>query len=165
MKTPAGALTVRGGIFQGIVQGPGKATFAFVFGEYLMLRRGGRVHTIKVPGNLFSIGNGGPLIRKTTQADVNRILAAVSGKPVKTQVVKAKGGSYHKYRGFQPTGWGDQPFVQGLYYDGITGDAIRGLKPQPVPQVVVAPPPPPPPVVVPPLPPTFSSGPCTNINC
>ena len=77
---------------------------------------------------------------------------------------KAK-GNYHKYRGFQPTGWGDQPFVQGLYYDGITGDAIRGLKPVPVPQVVVAPPPPPPPVVVPQLPPTFSSGPISCPNC
>ena len=162
VKTPAGALTVRGGIFQGIVQGPGKATFAFVFGEYLMLKRGGQVHTIKVPGMLFSIGNGGPLIRKGTQADANRILAAVSGKPFKTQVVKAKGQAYHKYRGFQPTGWGDQPFVQGLYYDGITGDAIRGMKPVPMPQVVVAPPPP---VVVPQLPPTFNSGPCTNVNC
>jgi len=74
--------------------------------------------------------------------------------------VKAKGQAYHKYRGFQPTG--DQPFVQGLYYDGITGDAIRGMKPVPVPQVVVAPPPP---VVVPQLPPTFNSGPCTNVNC
>ena len=163
VKTPAGALTVRGGIFQGIVQSGNRAIFAFVFGEYLMLKRGGHVHVIKTPGTLFSIGNGGPLIRKTTAADANRILAAVSNKSFGQKVIKVKGQPWPKYYGFQPTGWSDQPFVKGLYYDTVTGDLIRNMQP---PRVDVAAPPvvvntPPvvtaPPVVVPQLPPTCGS--------
>ena len=160
VKTPAGALTVRGGIFQGIVQSGNRAIFTFVFGEYLSLRRGGQVYTIKNAGNLFSIGDGGPLIRKTTQADANRILAAVSNNSFGQKVIKVKSQPWPKYYGFQPTGWSDQPFVKGLYYDTVTGDLIRNMQPPRVdvtaPPVVVNTPPviTPPPVVVPQLQPT-----------
>ena len=36
VNTPAGELTVRGGIFQGKVQGSNRAIFAFVYGDRLL---------------------------------------------------------------------------------------------------------------------------------
>ncbi len=81
LKTPAGELTIRGGIFQGIVNGLNQAVFAFVFGKYLALNRGGRRYTLRDNGNLFAIGNTAPPIaRATTAADTNLILTAISGR-------------------------------------------------------------------------------------
>ncbi|ODR96404.1 hypothetical protein AUC69_14685 [Methyloceanibacter superfactus] len=57
VKTPAGTLTVRGGIFQGIVRSSNQAVFAFVFGHHLSLNRHGRRYTLNQSGNLFAIGN------------------------------------------------------------------------------------------------------------
>jgi len=83
VKTPAGMLTVRGGIFQGVVSGPNRALFAFIFGDHLSLKRGGRLDTIR-PGNLFAVsGPGRAVERTTTAADINFILAAVSGHRTK----------------------------------------------------------------------------------
>ncbi|HUT12700.1 MAG TPA: FecR domain-containing protein, partial [Thermoguttaceae bacterium] len=56
VKTPAGRLTVRGGIFQGIVRNSNQAVFAFVYGHHLSLSRGGRRYTLNQSGNLFAIG-------------------------------------------------------------------------------------------------------------
>ena len=47
VKTPAGELTVRGGIFQGIVRNANQAVFAFVFGDLLSLVHGGRRYTLR----------------------------------------------------------------------------------------------------------------------
>lgn len=119
VKTPAGQLTIRGGIFQGIVNSRNQAVFAFVFGEYLALNRGGRRYTLRENGNLFAIGNGGPpIMRATTAADANLILAAISGRGG-AKTYKTKGKSWPFYYGIQPTGrYPDQPFVRQRYYDG-----------------------------------------------
>jgi hypothetical protein len=120
VRTPAGTLTVRGGIFQGIVRNANQAVFAFVFGHYLSLDRGGRRYWTRQSGNLFAIGRpGAPIIRATTQADTNLILAAVSGRSFSTRPYKIKGTPWPFYYGIQPTGrFPDQPFVKELYYNG-----------------------------------------------
>lgn len=138
IKTPAGNLTVRGGIFQGVVRNSNQAVFAFVFGHYLKISRGGRLYTIRDTGNLFSInGRGAPAIRPTTVADTNLLLAAVSGRTIKTggRTYKAKGRSWPFYYGVQPTGlYPDEPFVKQHYFDGpFTGRLTR----VPEPKVVV----------------------------
>ncbi len=51
VRTPAGELTVRGGIFQGIVHSANRAVFAFVFGDSIALSRGGRRYTLRESGN------------------------------------------------------------------------------------------------------------------
>ena len=166
MKTPAGVLTVRGGIFQGVVSGPNRALFAFIFGDHLSLKRGGRLDTIR-PGNLFAVsGPGRAVERTTTAADINFILAAVSGKKTKFagKTIVVKGQRWPYYYGIQPTGrYPDQPFIRELYYNGAAGDIAKGsLKAVPVPAdrhaavvvqvptpVVVEPQPPPPPAAPP----------------
>lgn len=118
VKTPAGELTVRGGIFQGIVNSSNQAVFAFVFGDYLALNRKGRRYTIKQSGNLFAIGNSGPpIIRRTTQTDTNLILAAISGGTA-AKVYKTNGNPWPFYYGIQPTGrFPDKPFIRDQFYD------------------------------------------------
>jgi hypothetical protein len=77
VKTPAGALTVRGGIALIAVDGPNRAAAALAFGVYLGLVRGGKRDTLK-PGNMFVISGPGPAIKRaSTAADMNALLAAV----------------------------------------------------------------------------------------
>src|SRR5690606_26994693 len=96
------------------------AVFAFVFGHYLALNRAGRRYTLRQTGNLFAIGRpGAPVMRETTAADTNLILAAVSGKSFGTKLYKSKGNAWPFYYGIQPTGrYPDEPFVRELYYTG-----------------------------------------------
>ncbi len=131
VKTPAGALTVRGGIFQGIVNGRNEAVFAFVFGKSLTLDRGGRRYALRESGNLFAIGNSGPpIVRATTSADTNLILAAISGRGG-AKVYKTKTTPWPFYYGIQPTGrYPDQPFIRERYYDGANPIRLRRV-PQP----------------------------------
>jgi len=132
VKTPAGTLTVRGGIFQGVVRNANQAVFAFVFGHHLSLSRHGRRYTINQTGNLFSInGSGAPVIRPATPTDINLILAAVSGHSW-SKIIKVKGNGWPFYYGIQPTGrYPDEPFVRQLYYDGpFTGRLTRVPQPQ-----------------------------------
>jgi hypothetical protein len=106
VKTPAGTLTVRGGIFQGIMQSANQAVFAFVFGHYLSLDRHGRRYMLNQTGNLFYVrGPGAPVMRQTTQGNVNIILAAVSGRSVTVggRVHKIKGQAWPFYYGIQPS--------------------------------------------------------------
>lgn len=118
--TPAGELTVRGGIFQGIVRNANQAVFAFVFGDSLSLSRSGRRYMLRQSGNLFAIGGpGAPITRQTTATDTNLILAAVSGRSFGTKLHKIKGNAWPFYYGIQPTGrYPDEPFVKELYYNG-----------------------------------------------
>ena len=151
VNTPAGELTVRGGIFQGIVNSANQAVFAFVFGDSLALSRGGRRYTLRQSGNLFAIGKpGAPITRQTTSADTNLILAAVSGRSFGTKLYKIKGNAWPFYYGIQPTGrYPDEPFVKELYYNGANPIKLHRV-PEPrvrVPHthhVVKTPPPPPP---------------------
>jgi hypothetical protein len=148
VRTPAGELTVRGGIFQGIVHSANQAVFAFVFGDSLAPSRGGRRYTLRQSGNLFAIGRpGAPIMRQTTSADTNLILAAVSGRSFGTKLYKTKGCPWPFYYGIQPTGrYPDEPFVKELYYDGANPIILHRV-PEPrvrvpnTPQVVRTPPP------------------------
>jgi FecR-like protein len=156
VKTPAGTLTVRGGIFQGIVRSSNQAVFAFVFGHHLSLNRHGRRYTLNQSGNLFAIGNAGaPIMRPTNAADTNLILAAVSGRSFGTKLYRVKGTGWPFYYGIQPTGrYPDEPFIKELYYDGpFTGRLTRvpvPTVPNNIPHVTPHTPPPP---ITNPLPP------------
>ncbi|MGH6737015.1 MAG: FecR family protein [Methyloceanibacter sp.] len=178
VKTPAGTLTVRGGIFQGLVQSGNQAVFAFVFGRDLSLARGGKRYTLRHAGNLFYIGGPGkPVMRATTQADTEIILAAVSGKTIQVggKVYKVKGGAWPFYYGIQPAGkYPDQPFIRELYYDGAFVPKLTRV-PDPVPRIVKVPdvvdkkpvvdhrPPPPPPPPPPNTPNNPTRPPLTHI--
>jgi FecR-like protein len=133
VKTPVGTLTVRGGIFQGMVRNSNQAVFAFVFGNYLSLSRGGRRYTLNQTGRLFAVsGPGAPVMRDTTAADTNIILAAVSGRSFGGNTQKVKSNGWPFYYGIQPTGrYPDQPFIRELYYDGpFTGRLTRVPEPK-----------------------------------
>jgi FecR-like protein len=147
VRTPAGELTVRGGIFQGIVRDGNHAVFAFVFGHYLALNRAGRRYTLRQTGNLFAIGRpGAPVMRETTAADTNLILAAVSGKSFGTKLYKIKGNAWPFYYGIQPTGrYPDEPFVRELYYNGANPIILHRVPEPKIPKVHVSQPTPTPP--------------------
>jgi hypothetical protein len=127
VKTPAGALTVRGGIALMAVQGPNRAAAAIVFGDYLALVRGGRLIKAK-PGNMFVVSGPGPATtRAFNAADINALLAAVSGQKTKFAGNTPKGKPWPKYYGIQPTGFSDEPFVRELYYSNApTGRILSG---------------------------------------
>ena len=113
VKTPAGALTVRGGIALIAVDGANRAAAAFVFGDFLALRRDGRLDRAR-PGQMFVVSGPGPATaRATTSADINGLLAAVSGQKIKFAGKPVKGKPWPKYYGIQPTGiYPDEPFVK-----------------------------------------------------
>jgi len=117
VKTPAGELTVRGGIFQGVVRNANQAIFDFVFGHRLSIRRGGRLYTLRHTGNLFAIGrSGAPVIRQTTPPDTQHHMGAVAGRGFKTLKIKSDGWPF--YYGIQPTGrYPDEPFIEELYFN------------------------------------------------
>ena len=141
VKTPAGVLTVRGGMFQGFIAGPNKALISFLYGKHLSILRGGQIYWLNSPGMVFDISHSGaPVIRPVTFADTTFLLAAVSGKKINYgKIVPVKGQGWPYYYGIQPAGkYPDQPFVRELYYDTIGGDIAKAtLNP------VVVPPPPP----------------------
>jgi hypothetical protein len=147
IKTPAGALTVRGGIALAKVNGANQAQFVFVFGKHLSLLRHGQLSTLLAASQMFVISGSGPAITKpATQADINVMLAAISGqKAVKFAGKTGKGQKWPFYYGIQPAGpYPDQPFVKEQFYDGATTQILlNGLTK--VPEPVVPPPPTPPP--------------------
>ena len=169
VKTPAGVLTVRGGMFQGFIAGPNKALIAFIYGKHLSLARGGQLYTLSETGKLFDISRpGAPVIRPATFADTSFLLAAVSGKKIKyaAQTIQVKGHRWPYYYGIQPSGrYPDQPFVRELYYDTVGGDLAKAtLKQVPIPVVTVTPTVTPPPVVVPPPPVIIPTVPTNNLR-
>ncbi len=138
VNTPAGQLTVRGGIFTAKIGGPNKALITFDYGVSLSIYRHGRLSITRMAGDVISInGSGPPVIRSQTMADVNATQAAVAGKSWKKTVStsRVKGQRYPFYYGIQPTGrYPDEPFIKELYYDGAaTQLLISGAKPVPIP--------------------------------
>ena len=128
VKTPAGALTVRGGIALIAVDGPNRAAAALVFGDFLAFARGGRLDKLR-PGNMFVVSGPGPATKRaSTAADINALLAAVSGQKTKFAGTTPKGKPWPKYYGVQPTGaYPDEPFVKELYYSNAsTGLILSG---------------------------------------
>jgi hypothetical protein len=132
VNTPAGALTVRGGIALIKVSGPNHLAAACVFGDFLALKRGVLLDKVR-PGNMFVVSGPGPATtRATTAADINSLLAAVSGQKFKLAGKSLKGHRYPYYYGIQPTGtYPDQPFIRELYYDGLTPKLVPVPVPEP----------------------------------
>ena len=58
VKTPAGELTVRGGIALMVVNGPNRAAFALVFGDFSLFCAGGLRNAL-TPGNMFVVSGPG----------------------------------------------------------------------------------------------------------
>ena len=131
VKTPAGELTVRGGIFTAKISGANKALVTLDFGTSLSIYRHGRLTTTRFAGDVISINGTGPaVIRSQTMADVNATQGAVAGKSwKKTASATGKKNRWPYYYGIQPTGpYPDQPDIRGLYYDGATtGILLNGL--------------------------------------
>jgi hypothetical protein len=124
VKTPAGELTIRGGIFQGVVKGPNQALFSFVFGDELSLKRHGQLTTLTDTGNSIHVqGSGAPFIQPTLPSETVFTLASVSGKKWKG-VKLVKGQPFPHYYGVHPVGWQDYPRLQNFIEMG-TQDQIR----------------------------------------
>ncbi|MGE3528464.1 MAG: FecR domain-containing protein [Methyloceanibacter sp.] len=163
VKTPAGSLTVRGGIALIAVEGPNRAAAALVFGNYLALVRGGKRDVLK-PGNMFVISGPGQAVKRASNgADMSALFAAISGQKTKLAGKTPKGKPWPRYYGIQPSGtYPDEPFVKELYYNNAATQLILGGATR-VPQRVPPPPPPPPPQ--PDLRPPVIGGPCVANRC
>jgi len=97
IKTPAGALTVRGGISLIRTSGPNRLAAACVFGDFLALKRGRLLDQVR-PGNMLIVSGPGPAVKRaTTAADINSLLAAVSGQKTKL-AMKGKPWPYYPGR-------------------------------------------------------------------
>ncbi len=124
VKTPAGELTVRGGIFTAKISGPNKAL------HHLRLRRfrcrscaTASFRSRGLPATSSrSTARARAVIRSQTMADVNATQGAVAGKSwKKTASSTLKGQRYPYYYGIHPTGgYHDWPPIKELYYDGAT---------------------------------------------
>ena len=132
IKTPAGALTVRGGISLIMTSGPNRLAAACVFGNFLALERDRHLDKVR-PGYMFVVSGPGPAtMRASNAADINSLLAAVSGQKIKLAGEAVKGKPWPYYYGIQPTGtYPDQPFIRELYYDAATLKLVRVPVPEP----------------------------------
>ena len=90
---------------------------------------------------MFVVSGPGPAItRASNAADINALLAAVSGQKTKFAAKTLKGKAWPKYYGIQPTAYPDEPFVKELYYNNAsTGLILSGATKVP-PQVPHVPP-------------------------
>ncbi|MGV1014473.1 MAG: FecR family protein, partial [Methyloceanibacter sp.] len=78
VKTPAGALAIRGGMFQGTVNG-NKGIFSFLYGaEMVFTGKNGQVYTVYQPGYTLDLTTGTPVVRPTTAADINSVMTALT---------------------------------------------------------------------------------------
>jgi hypothetical protein len=131
VNTPAGALTVRGGIFTAKISGSNKALITFDYGISLSILRHGQLQITRIAGDVISVNGAGPaVIRSQTMADVNATQGAVAGKSWKKTASKTgKKNGWPYYYGIQPTGrYPDQPFIREWQYDGATtGILLNGL--------------------------------------
>lgn len=163
VNTPAGQLTVRGGIFTLKLGGPNNLLATFDYDKSFSLLYHGKLYVTKIAGDVISInGSGPPVIRSQTMADVNATQAAVAGKTWKKTVAvsRVKGQRYPFYYGIQPTGrYPDQPLIRELYYDTAATDLLlSGAKPVPIPV-------PEPPRFIPPPPPSIDNCPqCSRLR-
>jgi len=74
VNTPAGALAIRGGMFQ-----TNGKVYSFLFGEHMTLSgRNGRTYTVYQPGNSIDTTGGTPTIRPTTAADINSVMGQLT---------------------------------------------------------------------------------------
>jgi len=75
VNTPAGALAIRGGMFQAQLSGR-RGIFSFLYGDYLRLGN----HTAFEHGYTIDTTGGTVRIRPTTRADINAILVALTNR-------------------------------------------------------------------------------------
>jgi hypothetical protein len=74
VDTPAGALAIRGGMFQ-----TNGKVYSFLYGDHMTLTgRNGQTYNVFQPGNSIDTTTGTPTIRPTTQADINSVMAALT---------------------------------------------------------------------------------------
>jgi hypothetical protein len=79
VNTPDGALAIRGGMFQGNVDGH-HSVFSFLFGvEMKLTGADGQVHRVYEPGYTIDLSSGTPTIRPTRPEDTNFFMKALSG--------------------------------------------------------------------------------------
>src|ERR1700687_4741201 len=78
VKTPGGSLAIRGGMFQGSVNG-NKGVFSFLYGVQMSFTsNGGQTHTVYEPGYTLDLTGGTPTIRPTTAADTQFFMSALT---------------------------------------------------------------------------------------
>ena len=114
INTPAGALTVRGGIVTMKLGGPNQALHHVRLRHLLVVLAHGQLQITRIAGDVISVNGAGPaVIRSQTMADVNATQGAVAGKSWKKTASKTgKKNGWPYYYGIQPTGrYPDQPFV------------------------------------------------------
>ena len=118
---------------------------------------------------MYVISGPGPAIKRaSTAADVNALLAAVSGQKTKLAGITPKGKPWPYYYGIQPTGpYPDEPFIRELYYSNAPTARILSGATKVEPNVPPIPPVRPPTEQPPTLPPPTLSpgGPCTTNRC
>ena len=136
INTPAGALTVRGGIVTIKLGGPNQALITFDYGISASFLRHGQLSVTRIAGDVISVNGAGPaVIRSQTMADVNATQGAVAGKSWKKTASKTgKKNGWPYYYGIQPTGrYPDQPFVAPQFDGATTGILLNGLTRVPTP--------------------------------
>jgi hypothetical protein len=123
VKTPAGALAIRGGIVQAAF-GNGKGIISFVYGDYAQLKlRNGKVLTAYQPGNTIDITTG--RIRPTTAADINLIASALSkGETTRGGSQSNSGNS----KAFQLADVNSAELINDAAATNITGQILQQLK-------------------------------------
>ena len=78
VKTPSGALAIRGGMFQGSTS---RGVYSFLYGNSLTFRgRNGQSQTIFQPGYSFDFSGRSSNIRPTTPEDTNVFMQALSSQ-------------------------------------------------------------------------------------
>jgi FecR-like protein len=73
VNTPAGALAIRGGMFQASLSG-NRGVFSFLFGNEMRLGN----QRVFEPGYTIDTTSGAPTIRPTTRQDINAVMAALT---------------------------------------------------------------------------------------
>ena len=73
VKTPAGALAIRGGMFQASLSGS-RGVFSFLFGNEMRLGS----QRVFQPGYTIDTTSGTPTVRPTTAQDINGVMAALT---------------------------------------------------------------------------------------
>jgi hypothetical protein len=173
VKTPQGALAIRGGIAQ-LQVNAGGSKFLFDFGDRMQLfGNDGQTHTIFQPGNTIdATGGGNPFVRPTSAEDIRFFLTQLASKPGQSGGAGSGGGpsdgETQSGMGGQGAGANTPPPVgnneiqteiftvkiEDATSDEITREIVDFFnQPPPPPPVVVVdppvvdnPPPPPPPV-------------------
>jgi hypothetical protein len=96
MKTPAGAVAIRGGMFQAKINSSGKGIFSFLHGVGLTFSgKNGETFKVFQPGYTLDLTSSTPKIRPTTAADTNVIMTAFAkgGSGTGTAATSGVGGT------------------------------------------------------------------------